>query len=114
MNTEEIMKLADAYANQLLRSGQGVLAAEARAALEAALTAKLGEQEPSARLMTWIGKGTYPEKGYTIARTYKECGKDAYPNDWKEGAPLFTHPAPVNRSSTAALLTIWWLAFRGH
>ena len=46
--------------------------------------------EPVARFMTWVGKGTYPKQGYTVARTFEECHKEAYPKDWQEGDSLFT------------------------
>jgi hypothetical protein len=49
-------------------------------------------QEPPARLLKFIGKDTYPEQGYTIARTYKELPKDSYPDVWEEGALLHTTP----------------------
>ena len=51
------------------------------------------EQEPSARLMTYIGRdGAYPKHGYTVARTYAECPKLHYPDSWEEGALLYTTP----------------------
>ena len=49
-------------------------------------------QEPDARLLKFIGKDTYPEQGYTIARTYKELPKDSYPDMWEEGDALYTTP----------------------
>jgi len=49
------------------------------------------EHEPSARLMTYIGRdGAYPKHGYTVARTYAECPKLHYPDSWEEGALLYT------------------------
>jgi hypothetical protein len=49
-------------------------------------------QEPVARLLKFIGKDTYPEQGYTIARTHKELPKDSYPDMWEEGDALYTTP----------------------
>ena len=56
--------------------------------------AEMEAGEPVARLLTWKGRGTYPEKGYTIARTFGECAENGYPKDWDEGAKLYTHPHP--------------------
>jgi hypothetical protein len=49
-------------------------------------------QEPRARLLKFIGKDTYLEQGYTIARTYKELPKDSHPGVWEEGEKLYTAP----------------------
>jgi len=46
--------------------------------------------EVVARLLTYRGRGTYPPQGYTIARTWAECSKNAYPYDWPEGGFLVT------------------------
>lgn len=48
--------------------------------------------EPVARLLTFIGRGTYPQKGYTVARTYEELKENTYPEDWREGSKLYTAP----------------------
>ncbi len=49
------------------------------------------QQEPAARLMHRIGHvGNRTYEPRTVARTYVECGENAYPKDWEEGAKLYT------------------------
>jgi hypothetical protein len=49
-------------------------------------------QEPVARLLTYVGKGTYPKRGYTVARTYEELSEGTYPESWAEGQRLYAAP----------------------
>ena len=55
------------------------------------------KQGPVARLMRFIGKDAYPKKGYTVARTYKECPENHFPNIWEEGEKLYTTPPAAQR-----------------
>lgn len=47
-------------------------------------------QKPAARLLSYVGPFTYPEKGYTVARTYEELPENHDPEHWEEGAKLYT------------------------
>ena len=57
-----------------------------------ALIAELAKgNEPVARLLH--RETNSPQEAYrTVARTYEECEKDAYPDTWEEGKPLYTFP----------------------
>lgn len=56
------------------------------------------KQKPAARLMRFIGKDTYPKRGYTVARTYEECPESLYPGTWEEGEKLYTTPPAAQRT----------------
>jgi hypothetical protein len=49
--------------------------------------------KPVARLMVWKGRGTWPVKGYTVARTYEECAENFYILDWEESTKLYPEAA---------------------
>ena len=63
-------------------------------------------QEPRARLMKYIGKGQHPKQGHTVVRTYEECPKNYYPDDWEEGEKLYTAPPAAQPHNNAVLLEL--------
>jgi hypothetical protein len=88
MNQIKVMKRALLFVEHNHYGGydSSSLITDLRTAISQAENAK-----PVARLMRYIGKGTYPKKGYTVARTYEELPENTYPDSWEEGEELFTH-----------------------
>lgn len=61
-----------------------------------ALLAELSKDvEPVAYLYQGVNGNDW-HNNRVIARTTQECGRNQYPNSWKEIGPLFTRPIPAN------------------
>lgn len=80
----------------------------ARAAIRASMTDATAQPQPArptpaARLM--YRKKDLKWCSSTAARTFEECGRDAYPSEWEEGPLLYTG-AELERQASGALAVL--------
>lgn len=101
MNKEQIDEIALRVASEIpcccnhltIEEGVAWSADEVKSYTHALLAELAKVSEPVARLIH-RKFDTLQDTCRTVARTYEECDKNAYPDSWEEGALLYTHPLP--------------------